>query len=460
MKKGMLRISFFVMLAATILPMVGQAASADYYDTVQKCYIGYYQRPADPGGLLWWAERLNEVNGDLSSIINAFATSDESRALYGEVNNNTISDVVDGIYMGLLSRTASQIENDYWSGLFKDGKISAAAIMLIMLNGAQNEDLVTINNKLAAANLFTRAIDPELDGADFQVTYSGNSDATAGRDFLTSVNYSSQTRPNQDVTMRYVRANISDGGDVLSPSALLHDDFDGSIVWASNWHIPTWVSPTDGTYVGQTQFRCTPASLPAIADGNAIIALDTYNPTAIIPGDSFYGTDLISNQSFAHGEGITFMVRAKINNPFPAGLVFGIFLYSPPDGSDKPHDEIDFEILGNDPTRVYTNIYGNEPLGVGHPASHLYMTGPATDYHTYRIDWLPGQVSWYVDGQLIRTVTTESPIPLGPMYVHLNAWVPKNDFAVAYGMDCKTYCSASPGANQTFSISIDRISVW
>ena len=115
-----------------------------------------------------------------------------------------------------------------------------------------------------------------------------------------------------------------------------------------------------------------------------------------------------------------------MNAHTPAGIVCGIFLYAPPAStSDTLHDEIDFELLSNDPYHVWTNIYGNELLGAGHAASYSYASGSATDYHTYQIQWLPDRVSWYVDGTLVRTVTTQSPIPAGPMYVHLNIWVPE-----------------------------------
>ena len=33
-------------------------AYTDYFDTVEKIYIAYYQRPADPSGLIYWAARL------------------------------------------------------------------------------------------------------------------------------------------------------------------------------------------------------------------------------------------------------------------------------------------------------------------------------------------------------------------------------------------------------------------
>jgi hypothetical protein len=196
-------------------------------------------------------------------------------------------------------------------------------------------------------------------------------------------------------------------------------------------HIPTWVGPNDGTYVGRTQFRTSQNSpLPLLKNGYARIELATYNPT----GFSLYGTDLISNQSFSttpKGITVTFVVRMQ--NPFPKGSVGGLFLYSLKEGSNTIHDEIDFELLGNDPGKVHTNIYGNEPLGVGHPASYLFKSGSATTFHTYKIFWSNDLVVWYVDGVAVRTVTSaETPIPAGPMFIHVNFWAPDIDWVEAY----------------------------
>jgi hypothetical protein len=434
-----------------------------YLATIQKTYIGYYQRPADPGGLIYWAERLDATGGNLTEIIEAFANSAESQALYGTINSSNISTVVNGIYNALFGRNAEAGGLDYYVNAFKAGQFpdgrpcTAATIMLDILYGAtQGVDLQSVNNKVTASNLFTRTIDPDLDGVNPQATYAGDADAQKARDFLSTVGWDPTTVPTQDEITAYIQAFIADPNDILAPTALLRDDFDGSIVTASNWHIPTWVSPTDGTFVGQTQFRCSQnAPLPAASNSNAIIALDTYNPT----GSSFYGTDLISNQSFALGQGITVTVRVKMNAPIPAGIVCGIFLYAPPAStSNTLHDEIDFELLSNDPNHVWTNIYGNEPLGAGHAASHSYATGSATDYHTYQIQWLPDQVSWYVDGTLVRTVTTQSPIPTGPMYVHLNIWVPGSDFSAAY--DPNLHWTSLPSSSKTLSMSVDSVTVW
>jgi hypothetical protein len=51
---------------------------------------------------------------------------------------------------------------------------TAATIMLNLIDGIgpTGVDRTTFDNKLAAANLFTRTIDPELDGLNLQVTYA------------------------------------------------------------------------------------------------------------------------------------------------------------------------------------------------------------------------------------------------------------------------------------------------
>jgi len=238
------------------------------------------------------------------------------------------------------------------------------------------------------------------------------------------------------------------------PQTLLSDNITGSSMSGSMWSIPTWVSPADGTFLGRTQFRCTQkARLPAVKNGSAKILLETYNPT----GFSLYGTDVFVKRSIALGQGVLVTVVAKADSPFPRGIVGGIFLYALKSGSDTIHNEIDFELLSNQPNYVQTNIYGDEPLGTGHPTSLPFPSGAATDYHTYQILWLQDQVSWYVDSTLIRTVTTQSPIPAGPMYLHVNMWAPDSDWAEAY--DASLQPTKTARANQAYSLLVDSVKV-
>ncbi len=196
-------------------------AASSYFDTVQRIYIGYYQRPADPEGLLYWANRLNASNGNLNEIIDAFANSTESQGLYGSINSGTIAAVVNNIYLALFNRNSDEGGRTYYvnsfnAGQFPDGRrCTAGTIVLDILYGAINEDLLSINNKQSAANLFTKTIDPELDGLNFQVTYAGDGDVIAGRNFLTL--YATSVKvPTQGETTAYIQTNIADPSDPIT----------------------------------------------------------------------------------------------------------------------------------------------------------------------------------------------------------------------------------------------------
>ena len=236
-------------------------------------------------------------------------------------------------------------------------------------------------------------------------------------------------------------SNISD--------TLLTDTF--SSVSSTNWHIPTWTSSTDGTFIGRTQFKCTQnASLPTASNGNAVISLNTYNPT----GASFYANEIISNKTFSVDKGIDISIRAKMNTTVP-GIVGGIFLYSLKPGSNTLHDEIDFELLTNRPNEVQTNIYANEPLGAGSPQFVSLVSGSISDYHTYQIKWQNDKVTWLIDGVVARTETRI--IPAGPMSLYFNIWAPDAGWAAAYSSALNYVTSSS--LNKVYSMLVDSVAV-
>ena len=245
------------------------------------------------------------------------------------------------------------------------------------------------------------------------------------------------------------------GGAVAkSGSILLEDDFSGPAVDAGLWHMPTWVSPSDGTFIGRTQLAVTQNSaLPAIVGGNILIPIQTYNPR----GESaFYGTELISNREFPLGQGLDIKVRAKISTTDHPGLVGGVFLYTLKPGSNTLHDEIDFEFLTNRPDQVQTNIYGNEPLGLGHAEFRPFATGLMSDWHTYEIIWTAAKVSWLIDGKLVRS-TTEN-IPTGAMQFYLNNWAPDHYWPQAYNPEIQPAKDAAANAVLN-ALTVDSVTI-
>ncbi len=122
---------------------------------------------------------------------------------------------------------------------------------------------------------------------------------------------------------------------------LLRDDFDGSALDTTKWFVPTG----PGTFFGRTQIR--PPSVPlTVADGRIRLQLDTYNPSAMELGDSFFGSEIDTLDTYEVGLGLEFEARVRFVAPLPGGLVGALFsfVFLPPDR----RDEIDVELLSND----------------------------------------------------------------------------------------------------------------
>lgn len=190
-------------------------AYTEYLDQVQKAYLAYYQRPADPAGQVYWAQRLEAANGNLDSLMNAFAHSEESGRLYGAINNDTIGNVIDAFYQAMFHRAPDAEGKAFYVNGFKSGKFNAGSIALDIINGAQNDDAVSIMNKMAAANFFTQAIDPDMNGEPpYMMTYNAE-DEKAARDWLHTITFQSETRKTQSQVVTDMKNLIANAGDPI-----------------------------------------------------------------------------------------------------------------------------------------------------------------------------------------------------------------------------------------------------
>jgi len=122
---------------------------------VQKSYVAYYGRPADSAGLAYWANRMDQEGGSLSSIIAAFGTSNEFNRRYGGLNHVAL---VTRIYQQTLGRDPEQGGLDYYVGELQAGRRTLQAITLDVLNGATGLDALTVANRLDVANHYTGKI--------------------------------------------------------------------------------------------------------------------------------------------------------------------------------------------------------------------------------------------------------------------------------------------------------------
>lgn len=149
--------------------------SAAALQQVHQVFIAYYNRPADPAGLHWWAEQLDTEGGNINAIIEAFANSPESQELYQGVNNNAF---IDSIYQAVLGRHADAAGLTFYQNKLAAGELTRATLALDVLNGAvTGDDKALIDNKTAFSQQFVEA----LDSSQEQATYSGHDAAAMAR---------------------------------------------------------------------------------------------------------------------------------------------------------------------------------------------------------------------------------------------------------------------------------------
>jgi hypothetical protein len=123
---------------------------------IQTLYVAYFNRPADPLGLQAW---LN-TGASVATIAAGFSGSDEYKATYA---GKTPLDLVNTIYLNLFGRPAETAGLLFWAARLQAGQDTFANIVVTIAGAAQNDDLVAINNKVAAATAFTESLDTASD---------------------------------------------------------------------------------------------------------------------------------------------------------------------------------------------------------------------------------------------------------------------------------------------------------
>ncbi len=206
-------------------------ASTQSIATVQSVYVAFYNRPADPKGLLYWADELDKNGGNLNAIIDSFANSPEAAQLYFPgspagsnlytlINANNVEGVVRGMYNNLFSRPADEPGVQFYTNEFKAGRITAGSLVLDLFNGAQGDDKALVAKRITLANQFTEVVDgrPVTDpnfatGFSFNVTFSGDADAAAARALLSKITLTSTDAQDQITLFQDLKAQIADTSD-------------------------------------------------------------------------------------------------------------------------------------------------------------------------------------------------------------------------------------------------------
>lgn len=196
-------------------------ASVESLNIVQDLYIAYYQRPGDPSGLLYWADRL-DTGTPLVDLEAAFGNAQESQDLYGPINSSTIGTVIDEIYLALFNRAPDPAGKQFYIDGFNAGTFTPTSIAYNILVGATGDDAVAVVNKQIVADRFSESVDgrPFSDpnfgqGSSFNATYEGEADAVAARAMLAGVTSDPASILSESQVIAFIQTDIANPGDPI-----------------------------------------------------------------------------------------------------------------------------------------------------------------------------------------------------------------------------------------------------
>jgi len=226
---------------------------------------------------------------------------------------------------------------------------------------------------------------------------------------------------------------------------------DGADVDRSVWQSPTG----NAAYFGRTQIRNSvlygaSGGASPVVNGAAQLYLSTYNSLA--SGQSFLGSQISTIQQWGltnYPNGVAFEAEVVCPAGMPGGAVTSMFSYNLLSTSPFLHDEIDFEFASNywsgNNEALNTNVYLDSNNGIDSVIATNVNFGAA---NTFRIEWTPSGVVWYVNGNSIRSYGSA---PQSDMSLTLNFWVPADSWSWAYNGNLQP--SGSPGTQWTYQVN-------
>ncbi len=219
----------------------------------------------------------------------------------------------------------------------------------------------------------------------------------------------------------------TDVPDIDGYELLWNDEFDGSALDESMWnyepHEPGWTNE-------ELQEYTTSTDNVFLRDGKLVLKAIKSEKD----GKDYYTSGKITGQNktdFTYGKIVT---SAKV--PEGQGLWPAIWMMPQVQefyGEWPKCGEIDImEVLGNNVKTAYGTLHFGEPHGEIQGTWNLTDSTYADSFHEYSVEWEPGEIRWYIDGNLYNTANDwftavqgedEKPYPAPfdqPFFVQMN----------------------------------------
>ena len=196
-------------------------------------------------------------------------------------------------------------------------------------------------------------------------------------------------------------------GPSVAQEAAFFDDF--NTLDLARWYV------ADGWNNGSHQ-NCTWSADQVTAEGGIL----RVGFAPVPKGDrQFRCGEIQSRKAYGYGT-----YEARLKTPSGSGLNAAFFTYVGPQ-QGKPHDEIDFEILLRDTSKVDTTTFVNGKSGDGKVGSGQSLALPhasSSDFITYAFTWEQNRLRFYLDGKLVRTMDDPKTIPSNPQRMFFSLW--------------------------------------
>ena len=111
--------------------------------------------------------------------------------------------------------------------------------------------------------------------------------------------------------------------------------------------------------------------------------------------------------------------EARLKTPKGSGLNAAFFSYiAPPKAAT--HDEIDFEVLLKDTSKVQTGGFAANKGVKSHTPDLPHPSD--SDFIDYAFVWGPGSLKYYIDGKLVRSVDDPAQVQTQPQRIYFSLW--------------------------------------
>ena len=194
----------------------------------------------------------------------------------------------------------------------------------------------------------------------------------------------------------------SAGADPMQSAPSFVDNF-------SNFDRSRWFV-SDGWNNGAHQNCTWSKDLVRLSDGALSLGFEKRK----LKDREFACAEIQTKQRYGYG-----VYEARMKTGTGSGLNAAFFTYIGPQDK-KPWDEIDFEVLTKDPSKVQVNSYIQ---GKPKNAKLVDVEGGADKgFNDYGFVWEKSRLRWYVNGKLVNEVTNPEELPTNSQKIFFSLW--------------------------------------